>query len=38
VINVEVDSLDDAGAMAAEWPSLLTGPGAGVQVEAVAEH
>lgn len=38
VIIVEVASLDEACAMAAEWPSLLQGPGAGVQVEAVAEH
>lgn len=38
VIIVEVDGLDEACAMAAEWPSLLTGPGAGVQVEAVAGH
>jgi hypothetical protein len=38
VIIVEADSLDEACAMAAEWPSLLQGPGAGVQVEAVTEH
>lgn len=38
VIIVEVDSWAEATAMAAEWPSLLQGPGAGVQVEAVAEH
>jgi hypothetical protein len=38
VIIVEADSIDDACAMAAEWPSLLQGPGAGVQVEAVADH
>lgn len=38
VIIVEVDTIDEAPAMAAEWPSLLQGPGAGVQLEAVAEH
>lgn len=38
VIIVEVDGWDDATAMAAEWPSLNQGPGAGVQVEAVVEH
>jgi hypothetical protein len=38
LIIVEADSLEAACAMAAEWPSLHQGPGAGVQVEAVAEH
>ena len=38
VIIVEVDDWETAMSMAAEWPSLLQGPGAGVQVEAVAEH
>lgn len=38
VIIVEVDGWDAAMSMAAEWPSLLQGPGAGVQVEAVTEH
>jgi hypothetical protein len=38
VIIVEVATMDEAMAMAAEWPSLLQGPGAGVQVEAVTEH
>lgn len=38
VIIIEVDGWDTALAMAAEWPSLLQGPGAGVQVEAVTEH
>jgi hypothetical protein len=38
VIIVEVPGWDDAIAMAGEWPSLLQGPGAGVQVEAVTEH
>lgn len=38
LIIVEVDGWEEATAMAAEWPSLNQGPGAGVQVEAVAEH
>ena len=38
LIIVEVDTMEEATAMAAEWPSLNQGPGAGVQVEAVAEH
>jgi hypothetical protein len=38
LIIVEVDTIEEATAMAAEWPSLNQGPGAGVQVEAVAEH
>jgi hypothetical protein len=38
VIIIEVDGWETAMAMAAEWPSLLHGPGAGVQVEAVTEH
>jgi len=38
VIIVEVDGWEEATAMAGEWPSLLQGPGAGVQVEAVTEH
>jgi hypothetical protein len=38
LIIVEVDSMEEATAMATEWPSLNQGPGAGVQVEAVAEH
>jgi len=38
VIIVEVPGWDEAIAMAEEWPSLLQGPGAGVQVEAVTEH
>lgn len=38
VIIVEVPGWDEAIAMAGEWPSLLQGPGAGVQVEAVTEH
>jgi hypothetical protein len=38
LIIVEVDTMEDATAMASEWPSLSQGPGAGVQVEAVAEH
>ena len=38
LIIVEVDTMDEATAMATEWPSLNQGPGAGVQVEAVAEH
>ncbi len=38
VIIVEVDGWETAMAMAAEWPSLLQGPGAGVQVEAVTDH
>jgi hypothetical protein len=38
VIIVEVPGWDDAIAMAGEWPSLLQGPGAGVQIEAVTEH
>ena len=38
VIIVEVDGWGEATAMAAEWPSLLQGPGAAVQVEAVTEH
>jgi hypothetical protein len=38
VIIIEVDDWDTAMAMAAEWPSLRQGPGAGVQVEGVTEH
>ncbi len=38
VIIIEVDGWETALAMAGEWPSLLQGPGAGVQVEAVTEH
>ncbi|MEO8639581.1 MAG: YciI family protein [Chloroflexota bacterium] len=38
VIIIEVDGWETALAMAGEWPSLLEGPGAGVQVEAVTEH
>ena len=38
VITVEVSGWDEVIAMAGEWPSLLQGPGAAVQVEAVAEH
>jgi hypothetical protein len=38
VIIVEADSMDEACAMAAEWPSLRQGPGAAVQVEAVTDH
>ena len=38
VIIIEVDDWETAMAMAGEWPSLLQGPGAGVQVEAVADH
>jgi hypothetical protein len=38
VILVDVPGWDEAMAMAEEWPSLLQGPGAGVQVEAVTEH
>lgn len=38
VIIIEVDDWETAMAMAGEWPSLLQGPGADVQVEAVADH
>ena len=38
VIVVEAGSMDEAVAMAAEWPALQQGPGAGVQVEAVMER
>jgi len=38
VIIVDVDGWEEATAMAAEWPSLNQGPGAGVQVEAVIDH
>jgi hypothetical protein len=38
LVIVEAASFDEAMAMAAEWPSLDQGPGAGVQVEAVTEH
>ena len=38
VIMIDVPGWDEAMAMASEWPSLLQGPGAGVQVEAVTEH
>lgn len=38
VIIIEVDDWEVAEAMAAEWPSLLQGPGAAVHVEAVTEH
>lgn len=38
LIIVEAGSIEEATAMAAEWPSLDQGPGAGVQVEAVTEH
>ena len=38
LIIVEVDSIEEATAMASQWPSLKQGPGAGVQVEQVAEH
>lgn len=38
VIIIEVDGWEEATRMAGEWPSLLQGPGAGVQVEAVTDH
>jgi hypothetical protein len=38
LIIVEVDGWQEATAMAADWPSLNQGPGAGVQVEAVVDH
>lgn len=38
VIIIEVDGWEEAIRMAGEWPSLLQGPGAGVQVEAVTDH
>ena len=38
VIMINVDGWETAMAMAAEWPSLLQGAGAGVQVEGVSDH
>ena len=38
LIIVEVATWEEALAMAGEWPSLLQGPGAGVQVEAIARR
>lgn len=38
MIMIDVPGWDEAMAMASEWPSLLQGAGAGVQVEAVTEH
>lgn len=38
VTIVEVPAWDEAIAMAGEWPSLLQGAGAGVQVEGVTKH
>lgn len=38
VTLIEVDGWETAMTTAAEWPSLLQGPGAGVQVEGVTEH